>query len=163
VGKLETQLRQLNPFAPITRANRSNVPARDVLDRHGFDLDRIEAQLPPDTEDHHHDHIDSTGITSVSLTCDTPLDSANVEDWLQELLSRFGGNILRTKGILSIDGDDRKLVLQAVNMMMEGDYVGIWGEEERRSRLVFIGRNLNHDDLNSAFQGCRSVAAVSAD
>ncbi len=165
IGSIEAQIRKLNPFAPITRANRSKVPASEVLDRHGFDLDRVEAQLPPDTEqhDHHHDHIDSTGITSVSLTCDAPLDAARLEEWMQDLLARRGSAILRTKGVLSILGEDRKLVLQAVNMMLEGDYVGLWGNEARNSRLVFIGRNLNHDELNSGLQRCQQGIAEYAE
>ena len=156
VDDIENRLRALNPFAPITRTNRSAVPAEKILNRHGFDLDRVESQLPPDTgHDHHgHDHIDSTGISSVSLTCPTPLNAEKLEAWLQELLARQGSNILRTKGIMSVDGEDRKLVLQAVNMMLEGDYVGAWGDETRRSRLVFIGRNLNYDELNQGIQNC---------
>ena len=154
IGAIEARIRTLNPFAPITRANRSDVPPGAVLDRHGFDLDRVEAQLPPDSG-HHHDHIDATGITSVSLTCDAPLDAAGLEEWLQDLLARHGTDILRTKGIFSILGEDRKLVLQAVNMMLEGDYVGPWGNQARNSRLVFIGRKLNHDELNSGFLSCR--------
>ena len=159
---IEDRLRQLNPFALITRANRSNVPARDVFDRHGFDLDRVEAQFPHDTGEHRYYHIHDTGITSVSLTCDAPLDPASLEDWLQELLARQGSNILRTKGILSMGGEDRKLVVQAVNMMLEGDYMGEWGSEARRSRLVFIGRQLKYADLNAGFQRCQpSMAAHS--
>jgi G3E family GTPase len=163
IGDIEARLRQLNPFAPITKTNRVDVPARVVLNRHGFDLDRIETQMPPDSETHHHDHIDSNGISSVSLTCDAPLDAASLEAWLQDLLARHGADILRTKGIMSIGGEDRKLALQAVNMMLEGDYVGVWGGEPRRSRLVFIGRNLNYDQLNSAFRRCRSDIAAYAE
>jgi G3E family GTPase len=157
---IETRLRRLNPFAPITRTNRSDVPARAVLNRHGFDLDRVEDQLAPDTVAHHHGHIDSHAITSVSLTCNGPLDAASLEDWLQDLLTRRGNDILRTKGVLSIVHEDRKLVLQAVNMMLEGDYVGTWGDGARCSRLVFIGRNLDHDDLDSGFQGCRPAVTA---
>lgn len=153
---IEARLRQINPFAPITRANRSDVPANAVLNRHGFDLERVEAQLPPESDSHDHDHIDETGITSVSLTCEVPLDAASLEAWLQELLARQGGDILRTKGVLSVLGEDRKLILQAVNMMMEGDYGGDWGDVARLSRLVFIGRNLKADELNAGFQNCRS-------
>jgi G3E family GTPase len=162
IADIEKQLRQINPFAPVTHANRSNVPASIVLDRHSFDLERVEAQLPPDTEDHSHthdhrhdDHIDRSGITSVSLTCDTPLDADRLEEWLQELLSRRGNDILRTKGVMSIANDDRKLVLQAVNMMIEGDLGSEWGSEPRQSRLVFIGRNLVSDELRDGFQSCR--------
>jgi G3E family GTPase len=164
IEDLETRIRQINPFALLTRANRSDVPASVALNRHGFDLGRVEAQLPPDTDDHDHDtdhgHIDSTGITSVSLTCDVPLDAGHLETWLQELLARQGSYILRTKGILSIANEDRKLVLQAVNMLLEGDYVGAWSDEARLSRLVFIGRNLNRDELSAGFQACRQTAPV---
>lgn len=166
ITDIEQQLRQINPFAPITRANRSDVPASTILNQHGFDLERVEAQLPPDTEDHSHTrnhshdehndgHIDRSGITSVSLTCDTPLDADRLEKWLQELLSRRGNDILRTKGVMSIEDNDRKLVLQAVNMMIEGDFGGEWGSERRQSRLVFIGRNLVSDELRDGFRSCR--------
>jgi len=163
IGNIEARIRRLNPLAPITRTNRSDVSAREVLNRHGFDLDRVEAQLPEDTEGHHHDHIDSRGISSVSLTCDVPLDAASLEDWLQDLLARRGSDILRTKGIFSIAGEDRKLVVQAVNMMLEGDYVGAWGDGARVSRLVFIGRKLDREELNSGFQGCRHDIAEYAE
>ena len=84
-----------------------------------------------------------------------------LEEWLQDLLARHGTDILRTKGILSIAGDDRKLALQAVNMMLEGDFIGTWGNEQRSSRLVFIGRNLDRHNLHKAFHNCR--AAITAD
>ncbi len=166
IDDIEKQLQQINPFAPITRANRSDVPTRHVIDRHGFDLDRVEAQLPDDANDSHdhvHDHeghIDRSGITSVSLSTDTPLDANRLEEWLQELLSRRGTDILRTKGVMSIDGEDRKLILQAVNMMIEGDFAGRWGSEMRQSRLVFIGRNLNPDELSEGFHNCRPTVAA---
>ncbi len=125
-------------------------------------MERVETQLPLDIEDHNHthdhnrnDHINRSGITSVSLTCDTPLDAERLEEWLQELLSRRGNDILRTKGVISIDDNDRKLVLQAVNMMIEGDFGGEWGSEPRQSRLVFIGRNLVSDELRDGFESCR--------
>lgn len=162
IADIESQLRQINPFAPITHANRTDVPASIVLNRHSFDLERVETQLPLDIEDHNHthdhnrnDHINRSGITSVSLICDTPLDAERLEEWLQELLSRRGNDILRTKGVISIDDNDRKLVLQAVNMMIEGDFNGEWGSEPRQSRLVFIGRNLVSDELRDGFESCR--------
>jgi len=155
IEDIEAQLRRLNPFAPVIRANRSDVPAGAIFNRHGFDLDRVEAQLAPDVEMHRHNHIDGHGVTSVSLDCDAPMDATRLEEWLQELLARHGADILRTKGIFSIKNEDRRLVLQAVNMMIEGDYVGEWREGARRSRLVFVGRKLNHDDLNEAFRNCR--------
>ena len=159
VEEIEVLLRQNNPFAPITRTNRSDVAASEILDRRGFELERIEAQLEPVPDHHHHDHIDATGISSLSLSSGTPMDADRLEEWLQDMLARFGIDILRTKGIIAVAGDDRKLALQAVNMMLEGDFVGAWGSEDRVSRLVFIGRNLERDRLETGFNNCRSDAA----
>jgi G3E family GTPase len=174
IAVIEQRIRVLNPLAPITRANRADVPVRQVLDRHSFDLERVEAQLREEHGDddhghghsHVHDthgHIDRSGITSLSLTCEVPLDMALLEQWMQDLLARRGADLLRTKGILSIHGEDRKLVLQAVNMMLEGDFTGPWGDEPRVSRLVFIGRNLATEDLAGGFRRCRADATAQAE
>ena len=165
IAELEAVLRGLNPFARITPANRCDVPTGDILDRRSFDLERIEAHLPNgdlEEDEHAHTHIDATGISSVSLSCDAPLDGARIEEWLRDLLARRGGDILRTKGILSIAGEDRKLALQAVNMMLEGDYIGGWGEGDRSSRLVFIGRRLARAELEAGFFACRADAILPA-
>ena len=171
LAEIEVLLRGNNPFAPITRVNRADVAATDILDRRGFELERVEDRLPPVEDNHHHEHdhdhdhddhnhIDATGITSVSLSTGDPMDGDRLEEWLEDLLARFGADILRTKGIISVDGEDRKLALQAVNMMMEGDYVGAWGAgEERVSRLVFIGRKLDRELLESGFHGCGVTVA----
>jgi G3E family GTPase len=169
IGEIEATLRRINPYATITRTNRADVPAHIIINRHGFDLDRIDTQLSaenaPDHEHHHHDHvghIDRTGITSVSLTCAQPLDADRLEEWLQDLLARHGTDILRTKGILSVAGEDRKLALQAVNMMLEGDFIGDWGSEPRGSRLVFIGRKLSWDMLQHGLLACRVPVVTDA-
>ena len=155
IEDIEARLRKINPFAPITRTNRSNVPASSVLDQRNFDLNRIEDQLPPELDEPgHHSHIDRNGITSIALTCDTPLDADKLEEWLRDLLSRRGIDILRTKGVMSIKNEDKKLILQAVNMMIEGDFASNWNDEPRQSRLVFVGRNINLDELRNGFLSC---------
>ena len=167
LSDIETRLRALNPFALINRANRANVPAEAVLNRNGFELERVEGQLPElgDNHEHHHDHhthIDESGIESLSLSIDEPLDSNRLEEWIQDVLARWGANILRIKGILSIAGEDRKLVLQAVNMMLEGDYVDKWSNRPRQSRLVFIGRQLERRALEEGLKACSEAAAFAS-
>ena len=161
LAEIEVLLRGNNPFAPITRVNRADVAATDILDRRGFELERVEYRLEPieDDYDHYHNHINASGIASVSLSSGEAMDGDRLEEWLEDLLGRFGTDILRTKGIVSVAGEDRKLALQAVNMMLEGDFVGAWGDDKRVSRLVFIGRNLNRGDmLETGFLLCRKAA-----
>jgi G3E family GTPase len=178
---IEARLRRINPLAPIHRAERSNVPLEAILGRGGFDLDRIltlepEFLNPPHGEDghvhdddcedddhhhhhddghDHHDHQHDDDIKGVALALDRPLDSNKVSRWLNDLLAKQGPDILRAKGILDVKGEDRRLVFQAVHMILEGDLQRPWREgEDRSSRMVFIGRNLDAAALKAGFEAC---------
>jgi G3E family GTPase len=174
---VEAAIRRLNPLAPIHRAVRSNVPLSAILGRGGFDLDRI-ADLDPEFlnsahgepghvhddhcgHDHHdHDHHHHGGhahedqdIRGVALTLDKPVDGQKVTRWLNEVLQAQGPDILRAKGILDVKGEDRRLVFQAVHMMLEGDLQRDWRPDDKRySRMVFIGRNLDEAKLRQGFE-----------
>ena len=185
LAEVERRLRALNPLAPITRATRADVPLDQVLGLGGFDLGRIldinpEFANPPHGEaghvhdehcghdhhdhdhhdDHHHDHgarghAHQDDIKGISLSLDRPLDGQKFTQWLDRLLGEQGQNILRAKGIIDVAGEDRRLVFQAVHMILEGDLQQPWGEKERRwSRAVFIGRELDEAQLRAGFEAC---------
>ncbi|WP_296816380.1 GTP-binding protein [Brevundimonas sp.] len=179
---VEARLRALNPLAPIRRAERANVPLDAVLGLNGFDLDRIVELRPqfdnPDHgapghvhdehcghddhhehgHDHHHGprgHAHQDDIKGVSLSLDRPIDGAAFTRWLDKLLAEQGPDILRAKGIIDVKGEDRRLVFQAVHMLLEGDLQRPWRPDERRwSRAVFIGRNLDEAALRAGFEAC---------
>ena len=176
--EVEARLRRLNPLAPIHRAQRSNVELRLILERRGFDLDRIldlepaflnpahgEAGHVHDEDcghDHHQGHHgghahEDQDIRGVALTSDAPLDGGRVTQWLNALLQLQGPDILRAKGILDVKGEDRRLVFQAVHMILEGDLQRPWSAHERRySRMVFIGRNLDRASLEAGLRACEA-------
>ena len=185
LAEVERRLRALNPLAPITRATRADVPLDQVLGLGGFDLGRIldinpQFANPAHGEEGHvhdehcgHDHHDHAhahehdhahgarghahqdDIRGVSLSLDRPLDGQKFTAWLDRLLGEQGQNILRAKGIIDVAGEDRRLVFQAVHMILEGDLQQPWGEKERRwSRAVFIGRDLDEAQLKAGFEAC---------
>ena len=83
------------------------------------------------------------------------MNGARVSAWINDVLQTQGPDILRAKGIISVAGEDRRLVFQAVHMILEGDLQRPWREDEPRvSRLVFIGRNLNEAALKAGFESC---------
>jgi G3E family GTPase len=186
---LEARLHRLNPMAPIHRAQRSNVKLDAILGRGGFDLNRITELEPEfldpghgeaghvhdehcehDHDGHghgvhdqsghaHHDHEHDDGIKSVALTLHTPIDRRKIARWLTALCKNQGQDILRAKGIIDVKDNNRRLVFQAVHMILEGDLQREWRENEARySRMVFIGRNLNEAELKAGFESCAAAA-----
>jgi len=54
-----------------------------------------------------------------------------------------------------VKGEERRLVFQAVHMILEGDFQQPWkAGDNRYSRLVFIGRNLDRAELEAGFAAC---------
>jgi len=153
LARLEARLRAINPYARILRSHRCDVPLDDILGLQAFDLTRV-LQIEPDfLEAHDHEHDEA--VTSLSLTADRPLEPERFMSWFQRLLAERGQDILRSKGILDFRGERERFVVQGVHMLMEGDLMGAWPEgEPRRSRLVFIGRDLDEAALREGFAGC---------
>jgi G3E family GTPase len=124
---------------------------------HGHDHDHHD-------HDHDHKHADHNGglkhyhdeeMQSISLKTDKPLDADKFFPWVEDLVQVEGPNILRSKGILSFSGEDRRFVFQGVHMILDGDHQRPWKEDEKReSRIVFIGRNLPEEKISEGFKSC---------
>ena len=178
VAAVTARLRSANPGAAVVTANRGALPVETLLNRGAFDLARIEdlltvAEARGPLHDHHgdhdHDHQDQhhhhegclpdhshgpAGIMTVTLRAERPLESGLLLDWLTGHLAAHGADVLRLKGILSISGENRRLVLQGVHTLLEGDYLSGWPDGPRQSRLVLIGRNLDAQGLQRSFDAC---------
>ena len=108
--------------------------------------------------DHAHDHghasaIHDDGVKGISLTLDKPVDGQKITAWLNDLLAKRGPDILRAKGIIDVKGENKRLVFQAVHMILEGDFQREWTDKDKRySRMVFIGRDLDEAELRKGFE-----------
>ncbi len=152
---VEDQIRAINRFARIHRTERAGLPIGEVLDQGAFDLERVLAETPDFLTDDEHEHDDE--VTSVSFELDKPVDPERFNAWMSVLLAEKGPDLLRTKGILDYAGEDRRFAFQSVHMMADGAFIGPWKEgEPRKSRLVFIGRNLNRPQLRRGFESCQA-------
>jgi G3E family GTPase len=94
-------------------------------------------------------------VGSIGLTDPRALDANKVNDWLSYLLQSRGADILRMKGVLNLRGESRRYVFHGVHMVFDGRLERPWSPEApRRSRLVFIGRNLDRQELEAGFESC---------
>ncbi|MBL8644605.1 MAG: GTP-binding protein [Rhodospirillaceae bacterium] len=179
LAKVEQKLGALNPFARIHKTERCNIAIDKILDQGSFDLSRIldikPHFLPKEKHGHdhdhkhdHHDHDHHHGhdhgadehyhdedMDSISLSTDKPLNPAKFNDWINDVLASKGQTILRSKGILNLADAENRYVFQAVHMMSEGAFAGPWpAKDSRKSRMVFIGRDLDFEALKAGFKAC---------
>jgi G3E family GTPase len=155
VEKLERRIRGINAFAKIRRTRDCEVPIDAILGLRAFDLKNALSIDPGLLGDTGHEHDDT--ISSFSLIEDGAVDGERLGIWLNQLVQTDGRNIFRMKGILNVDEEDRRFVLQGVHMLIDGRPGRPWKPgESRESQLVFIGRDLREDSLRDQFRACRA-------
>ena len=142
-GDIRAELAGINPAADVLEASFGDVEP-DALFGGG---DRDLRELAVDG----HAHTD--GIHAVCLLFDEPLDWTAFGIWLTMLLQSRGSDVLRVKGLLNVGGDG-PLVLNGVQHVIHPpEHLDAWPDEDRRSRIVFIGRGFTGEELE------RSLAA----
>jgi G3E family GTPase len=100
---------------------------------------------------HHHDE----SVRSFYIEDDRPLDLKKTEAWLGGLVNKLGADIYRSKGVLQIKGQAKRVVFQGVQMMFDATPDRLWNPgENRRSQLVFIGKNLDEAKMRAEFEQC---------
>ncbi len=100
-------------------------------------------------------HVHEESVGSVGLSTDRPIDGRKFNEWLSALLQEKGPDLYRTKGILSLAGNDKRHVFQGVHMLLDSTADQNWKAGEKRvSQLVFIGKGLDRAELERGFLSC---------
>ena len=163
---LEARLKALNPAAPLLHIENGRVaPERlfgcGLYDPKTKSLD-VQRWLAAEAyEDDHHEHGHDEGheqghehhhhdvnrhderVRAFCVTHETPLDWDRLNAWVEMLITLYGGQILRIKGILNIEGEELPLVVHGVQHLFHPPVqLPAWPDEDRTTRLVFIVRDL---------------------
>lgn len=114
-----------------------------------------------DEQEHEHedhdDHVHDASVSSVGIEVDADIDIRALQTWLAELRSSDAANLFRMKGILAVQGQPYRYVLQGVHDVIELRAAQAWGSEPRTCRIVFIGRDLDRAALTDRFHACLAV------
>ncbi|MBN9691671.1 MAG: GTP-binding protein [Verrucomicrobia bacterium] len=114
---------------------------------------RIEPEHVHEHGGHHHSHDET--VTSVGFEELRELDAKKLNAWLSELLQTKGQDIFRMKGVLNLRNSPNRFIFQGVHMLFEGKADRPWKDAaERKSQIVFIGRNLDREALHAGFRRC---------
>ncbi len=154
IDRLRARLKTLNMAAEIIVAKFGALDVEALLtadlydpSRKGQDVARWLAEEAREAADEHHYHVDRSRhdahIHSFCLTYDQPLDWTVFGIWLTMLLHTHGQNVLRVKGILNVVGVDTPVVINGVQHIVHPPFhLAAWPDQDRRSRIVFIVRDL---------------------
>jgi len=121
-------------------------------------LEGLEEAAHAGAHDHDHDveghkHHDAD-IESYSIVREEPIAMAKFESWLRMITAMRGADLLRVKGIVNVlDHPDRPVVIHGVQHIFHPPRVlDKWPGTDRRTRLVFITRNIARDDIDATLQ-----------
>jgi G3E family GTPase len=102
---------------------------------------------------HHHHHDDD--VKSFVFRADRAFNPAKLEDFLGAVVNVYGPRMLRYKGVLHMEGTERKVIFQGVHQLMGSDLGPAWGQGEvRMSKMVFIGIDLPKDIFLQGLEQC---------
>ena len=181
VDALMHRLKHMNPRAPQKVVHFGEVALSEVFDLRGFNLN-AKLDIDPDFlkeeghghdhdhthvhgescdhpshqhADHAHHHHHDDDVKSFVFRAVRPFDPAKLEDFLGAIVNIYGPRMLRYKGVLHMQGTDRKVIFQGVHQLMGSDLGPAWGAEEARmSKMVFIGIYLPQDIFLQGLEQC---------
>jgi G3E family GTPase len=163
VERLTGRLRRLNPLASVLIAKKGVVDAEQLLDIGLYDpkTKSLDAQGWLDDmafDDHaHHGHIDvnrhDAHITSFGVVLDAPVSPEALSRWLDALSRVVGPKLLRVKGLVNIAGREAPTVIHAVQHRIHPLLpLTAWPSADRRTRIVFITRDMDEQVLRTMLQ-----------
>ncbi|HSN21073.1 MAG TPA: GTP-binding protein [Usitatibacter sp.] len=165
IDALEERLRALNPGARIVRKGLDDVPDPALLLDTG--LYRAEGRIAdprgwlnagayrraggPTAPRH------DPRITSFAWTSEEPFEAEDLETALETLVGLLGARILRLKGLVNVRGEPGPVAVHAVqHTLYPPARLPEWPDADRRTRLVFIGRDLEESAIAPILQSFRN-------
>jgi G3E family GTPase len=164
------RLRALNPAAPILDAAKGEATAERLLSCGLYDPERkipdVKKWLATEAyaHDHHHHDVNrhDAHIGSFVLTADTAIPAGTLEMFLELLRANYGAQLLRLKGIVKLaEMPDTPVVVHGVQHVFHPTArLERWPDDDHRTRLVFITRDLPERTVRELFEAFLGTAGV---
>ncbi|ELZ42900.1 cobalamin synthesis protein P47K [Halorubrum saccharovorum DSM 1137] len=172
LDEIESVADRLGPRAERIRTSYSAVDPGDVLDTGRFDFETAKRspgwkraiaesegggdELGHGDEEagHAHDHADGAaaahGVASFVYRSADALDPEPFADWLAD----WDGAVVRAKGVANVAGTDEVIGVSQAGPSVQAGPIGEWGEgDDRRTRLVFIGSEMDEERIRGELDG----------
>lgn len=157
LDEIEAALRTLQSRAEIVRTTRADVDPELVLDTGRFDFDAVtrsagwKRALAGDGHDHDRPAAAAHGVSSFVYTAERPFHPERLDEWLDSWIE----SVIRTKGVFRLAGRDDVMGLNRAGPSVQAGPIGEWSDDDdRRTRLVFIGSGMDEDEITTSLDSC---------
>jgi G3E family GTPase len=165
------RLHALNPAAAILDAAKGEATAERLLNIGLYDPERkipdvkkwLAAEAYAGQEHHHHHNVNrhDEHIGSFVLTANAAIPAGTLEMFLELLRATHGAQLLRMKGIVKLaEMPDSPVVVHGVQHVFHPTArLERWPDEDHRTRLVFITRDLPERTVRDLFEAFLGAVA----
>ena len=175
---LVERLHALNPAASILDSARGEAtpehllncglydPERKIPDVKRWLAEEAYAEHAHHGHDHDHDHLDrnrhDAHISSFVLTTDKAIPAGTLDMFLELLRANYGAQLLRVKGIVKLaEMPETPVVVHGVQHVFHPTArLDRWPDDDHRSRLVFITRDLPERTVRELFEAFLGAAGI---
>ncbi|CAA0822497.1 Cobalamin biosynthesis CobW-like protein [Striga hermonthica] len=159
IEDLETDIHNINSLAKVIRTFRCQVDLSKILNCQAYDskhANHLETLLR-ESQSLSTNDIHDSGVRTLCISEPKTVDLEKVKVWIEEILweKKYGMDVYRCKGVLSISNSDQLYTLQAVREVYEIIPSRNWKDDDNRiNKIVFIGRSLDEEILVSSMRAC---------
>jgi G3E family GTPase len=154
---LHARLAAINPGAAVMEVVGGAVAPAALFDCGFYDAagkhPDVQAWLAHEAHGHKpHHHQDD--IASFCIVRDQPLHAVTLPLLMSALAENCGADLLRMKGLVNVvEAPDRPAVIHGVQHVYHApEWLGRWPSADKRTRMVFIGRNIRESWVHSLIE-----------
>lgn len=154
--EIEARLGAMNSQAQVFRCQYGEVDPTNLLNLGAFSLDRT-LKMDPEFLDTSGEHQHDDSVTSVSVVFEGEILMHKAQKWVGNLMKTKANDLFRYKGVFAVKGMQQKFCFQGVHMIFNREFSkNRWQKDEvRECRMVFIGRNLDKQELTDGIMACK--------
>ncbi|XP_062617628.1 zinc-regulated GTPase metalloprotein activator 1B-like isoform X1 [Saccostrea cucullata] len=165
--RVKSHIRSINSLAKLKETTRARTDLDTILDLNAYDgrsKTGLEELFQERGFNKDREHRIDQNVTTFTLEFTGDVDKQKLDKvlqdilWDRDLINSKGERqeIYRLKGLISVAGDDRRLVVQAVHELYDSFFTNSWEDDAKRiNRIVLIGKNLERESLESRLNVCR--------
>ncbi|MCA9487023.1 GTP-binding protein [Candidatus Woesearchaeota archaeon] len=160
--KIKKEISKLNPDSQISETTHAKIPLQHIFEESAFDISDLKKiknsfqsfsfspSLAPSVLTK---PVQSHDIQSFGISSEGEILLPEFDFFIRTLIELKRNDLYRTKGIVNLKGANQPLIFQGIHDAIEWFPGPPWGEDEKReTKMIFIGKNLDKQDIETAFK-----------